>query len=163
MADLDCGIGHVSLLRMSPSVWRLARVRRGLTRGQASYCRIRSLPHYDIAFHFTKAHFTMYLVPIAWMYVVLMMTIAEALSSQGTVLGAFFTFVLYGLLPLSIVLYLMGTPTRRRARRAAQETEEAAANAAQAGTPAASGAAAIEPDSSSQAPGHALAPERKEP
>lgn len=106
----------------------------------------------------------MYLVPIAWMYVVLMMTIAEALSSQGTLLGAFFTFVLYGLLPLGIVLYLMGTPTRRRARRAAQAAEDAAANAAQAAsTPAPSDTEAAQPDSSSQAPGHALAPERKEP
>ena len=44
----------------------------------------------------------MYLVIIAWLYVVLMMALAEALSSQGSVLGAVFTFVLYGLLPLSI-------------------------------------------------------------
>jgi hypothetical protein len=56
----------------------------------------------------------MYLVAIAWMYVVLMMSLAEALSSQGTVLGAFITLVLYGLLPLSILLYIMGTPLRRR-------------------------------------------------
>lgn len=105
----------------------------------------------------------MYLVPIAWMYVVLMMTIAEAVSSQGTLLGAFFTFVLYGLLPLGIVLYLMGTPTRRRARLAAQAAEDAAANATQDGAPAPSGAATLQPDSSSQATSHPLAPERKEP
>lgn len=58
----------------------------------------------------------MYLVIIAWLYVVVMMAVAEALSSQGTVLGAVFTLVLYGLLPLSIVVYILGTPGRRRAR-----------------------------------------------
>jgi mannose/fructose/N-acetylgalactosamine-specific phosphotransferase system component IID len=60
----------------------------------------------------------MYLVIIAWLYVVVMMAVAEALSSQGTVLGAVFTLVLYGLLPLSIVVYILGTPGRKRARTA---------------------------------------------
>jgi hypothetical protein len=62
----------------------------------------------------------MHLVALAWFYVVLMMAVAEALSPQGTVLGAFFTFLLYGVLPLSIVLYVMGAPMRRRARARAQ-------------------------------------------
>ena len=59
----------------------------------------------------------MYLVAIAWLYVVLMMTAVEATSSQGSVLGALVTFLLYGVLPLSVVLYLMATPARRRRRR----------------------------------------------
>lgn len=62
----------------------------------------------------------MHIVPIAWMFVVILMTLAEATSTQGTLLGAFFTFLLYGLLPLSIVMYLLGTPARRRARRRAE-------------------------------------------
>ena len=62
----------------------------------------------------------MWIVALAWLYVVLMMAVAEALSTQGTVLGAVFTFLLYGLLPLSIVLYVMGTPHRRRAAREAE-------------------------------------------
>jgi len=96
----------------------------------------------------------MYLVAIAWMYVVLMMAVAEAVSPQGSVLGAFFTFLLYGLLPLSIVLYIMGTPGRRRALRAAEaETDAAAAAAALASAP---------PDGSSHAPGDPIAAERKE-
>ncbi len=90
----------------------------------------------------------MYLVAIAWMYVVLMMSLAEALSTQGTVLGALITFVLYGLLPLSLVLYVMGTPGRRRARQAAELL------AAPESTP---------PDGSGHAPGAAVATERKEP
>jgi len=61
----------------------------------------------------------MYLVAIGWLYVVLMMAVAEALSSQGSVLGAVITFVFYGVLPLLVVMYIMGTPARRRARLAA--------------------------------------------
>lgn len=66
----------------------------------------------------------MYLVAIAWMYVVLMMCLVEATSPQGTVLGAFFTFLLYGVGPLALVLYLIGTPARKRALRRQQATEE---------------------------------------
>lgn len=65
----------------------------------------------------------MYLVPIAWIYVTLMMALAEGTSSQGTVLGAIITFVLYGLLPMALVMYLLGTPARRRAQRARERAE----------------------------------------
>ena len=91
----------------------------------------------------------MYLVAIGWIYVVLMMSVAEATSTSGTLLGAAFTFLLYGVLPLSIVMYLLRTPGRRAARRAQ-----------------ASGhvdAAATDPDSGGHAPGDPVAPERKEP
>ena len=66
----------------------------------------------------------MYLIAIAWIYVVLMMSVAEASSSQGTVLGAVITFIMYGVLPLSILMYIMGTPGRKRARRAAESAQE---------------------------------------
>ncbi len=101
----------------------------------------------------------MYVVIIAWGYVVLLMAVAEATSTQGTVLGAFFTFVLYGLLPLSIVMYLLGTPGRWRARKQA-EAAEAAAAAASAAT---AESAAADGDGGGPAPGAGLAPERKEP
>ena len=65
----------------------------------------------------------MHIVPIAWIFVVVLMSVAEATSTQGTVLGAFFTFVLYGLIPLAIVMYLLGTPSRRRARQRAEAAE----------------------------------------
>jgi hypothetical protein len=91
----------------------------------------------------------MYLIAIAWMYVVVMMAVAEALSTQGTVLGAVFTFVLYGLLPLALLLYILGTPGRRRALKAAEAAREAPPSAA--------------PDGSGHATGDAVAPERKEP
>lgn len=95
----------------------------------------------------------MFLVAIAWIYVVLMVAVVEATSPQGTVLGALFTLLLYGVLPLGIVLYLMSSPARKRLRR---EKEGVAA--------ADSGAAApLDPDGSSHAPGDAIASERKEP
>lgn len=72
----------------------------------------------------------MYLVPVAWLYVTLMMSIAEATNSNGTVLGAFITFALYGGLPVTLVVYLMRAPARRKAIRA----REAAAAAASAGS-----------------------------
>lgn len=65
----------------------------------------------------------MYLVAIAWLYVTLMMALAEATSPVGSVLGAVFTFLLYGVGPLSLVLYLMGTPMRRKARQAVEAAE----------------------------------------
>ena len=57
----------------------------------------------------------MYLVVIAWMYVVLMMSVAEATNTTGTILGALVTFVLYGLGPVALVVYLMGAPARNSA------------------------------------------------
>ena len=77
----------------------------------------------------------MYLIAIAWMYVVVMMTIAEAASPNGTLLGAFFTFLLYGVLPLSIVLYILGTPARKRRIKAQQEAERQAASTSAAQPP----------------------------
>lgn len=56
----------------------------------------------------------MYVVVIAWLFVVVMMAVVEALSSQGTVLGAVFTLLGYGVLPLSILVYILGTPLRKR-------------------------------------------------
>ena len=58
----------------------------------------------------------MYIVVIGWGYVALMMAAAEAGSRGGTLLGALITLMLYGVLPLSIVMYLGGAP-RRAARR----------------------------------------------
>ena len=56
----------------------------------------------------------MYLVVIAWIYVVVMMAVAEATSTQGTVLGAIVTFLLYGVAPVALVVYLMGSPFNHR-------------------------------------------------
>jgi hypothetical protein len=69
----------------------------------------------------------MHLVVIAWLYVVLMMAVAEATNTNGTVLGAVFTFLLYGLAPVALVVYLMGAPARRKAIRAREAAEREAA------------------------------------
>lgn len=63
----------------------------------------------------------MYLVAIAWIYVTLLMALTETTVTRGVV-----TFALYGAFPLSIVLYLLGTPARRRARRAREQGESTA-------------------------------------
>lgn len=92
----------------------------------------------------------MWIVAIAWMYVTLMMALAEATSPQGTVLGAIFTFLMYGLGPLALVLYLMGAPARRKALLQAErdaltrqrEQEAQAQVRAQAPPPASDGAQA---------------------
>lgn len=96
----------------------------------------------------------MYLVVIAWLYVALMMAVAEATHSAGTLLGAFFTFVLYGAVPVSLVIYLGGRPARRRAAKARQAAEREQQRAAASAAPDGGGEAAAE------AP---VAPVRKEP
>lgn len=100
----------------------------------------------------------MILVAIAWSYVVLMMALSEAMSPQGSVLGAMFTVLLYGVLPLSIVLYVMATPARRRARRERDARVDA-------GLPPASGAAgpsSVDPHRSRETAGAPVAAEREE-
>ena len=109
----------------------------------------------------------MYLIVIAWTYVTLMMAVAEATSPQGTVLGAVITFALYGLLPMGILVYILGTPSRKRKIKARDAAEQAAYDAEQAAARTREGAAAsAAPDAGSQAPaaaeGGAVAAVRKE-
>ena len=102
----------------------------------------------------------LYLVAITWLYVALMMAVAEAISSQGTVLGAVFTFLLYGLGPVALMMYLLGTPARRRARRQMElQAREEALAAAMTSPP----AAGSDPDGGGHAAGDAVPAERKEP
>lgn len=76
----------------------------------------------------------MYLVIIAWMYVVLMMSVAEATNTTGTLLGAIVTFFLYGVGPAGLVAYLMGTPARKRAIKKREADERLASEAAKTST-----------------------------
>jgi hypothetical protein len=100
----------------------------------------------------------MYLVVIAWAYVVLMVAVAEAASSNGTLLGAALTVLTWGVLPLTIVTYLMGTSARRRARKSAEAAEVAAASG-----PADLATLGPAPDRGDHAAGDTVAPERIEP
>ncbi len=72
----------------------------------------------------------MWIVAIAWMYIVTLMALAEGSNPQGTWLGASITFVLYGLAPLSLVMYLLRAPARRKAILAAERAQAAASQAA---------------------------------
>lgn len=93
----------------------------------------------------------MYIVPIAWLYVTVMMAVAEANSPSGTLLGAFITFLLYGAGPIALVMYVMGTPARRRAIKAREAAERAELPTSN------------QPDASGHAAADPVAPVRKEP
>jgi len=87
----------------------------------------------------------MLLIAIGWLYVALMMAVAEANHPNGTLLGAVFTFVFYGLAPVALVLYFGGRKSWRiaRERRDAQSSDE--------------------PDAGGEPPADAIPPVRKEP
>ena len=77
-----------------------------------------------------------------------MMAIAEAISPVGSILGAIVTFVLYGLLPMTVVGYILNSPARRRARLAREAKEQALS---------------LQPDASGEAAAASITPIRKEP
>ena len=54
----------------------------------------------------------MYVVAIAWLYVIIIMA-----ATEPSITGAVMTFIWYGLLPLALFLWLVGTPQRRRSMR----------------------------------------------
>ena len=89
----------------------------------------------------------MYIVPIGWLYVALMMAVAEATNTNGTVMGGIFTFLLYGLGPVSLVVYLMGAPARRKAIKRREAAEQALA---------------LQPDAGGHAPADPVAAVREE-
>ncbi len=88
----------------------------------------------------------MLIVVVGWAYVVVMMALAEATGAHGSLLGAFITLMLYGVLPLSLVLYIGGARLRWRARKRAAEPS-----------------ADVDPGRGSEPAGDAVAPVREEP
>lgn len=72
-----------------------------------------------------NAIFVMFIVAIGWMYVVLMMSITETTPIAGVM-----TFILYGLLPVALLLYISGGGKRKR-RRIAEAQRQAAAKEAE--------------------------------
>ncbi len=88
----------------------------------------------------------MYLLAIGWLYVALMMSIAEATNTNGSILGAIVTFTLYGLLPAALLMYILGTPQRKRRIKEREAALQASA----------------EPDAGGQAPADPVTPVRKE-
>jgi len=103
----------------------------------------------------------MYIIVIAWIYVTFMMSVAEATNTNGTLLGAIVTFILYGILPSALMVYLMGTPQRNKARKAKE-----AAQLTQKKTENSESALTVEPDASGHStgapPNSSIPPVRKE-
>ena len=87
----------------------------------------------------------MNLVVVGWLYVALMMAVAEANHPNGTVLGAVFTFLFYGVGPVALILWFGG----RKSWRIARERRDAAASG--------------EPDAGGEPPADPVPPVRKEP
>ena len=70
------------------------------------------------------------------------MVLAEAFGPGGSVLGALVTLLLYGALPLAVVLYIGGARARRRRARESGD---------------------VDPGRGGQATGETVAPVREEP
>lgn len=54
----------------------------------------------------------LYLIAIAWIYVVLMMSLAES-----SLIAGILTFIFYCIIPLGLVLYILSSPARKRQRK----------------------------------------------
>ncbi|QEA14169.1 hypothetical protein [Comamonas flocculans] len=95
----------------------------------------------------------MLLVLVAWLYVTVLMALAEATAPRGSLAGALATLVFYGLLPGALMGYFL--LRARRKRRSAD---------AQGAAPPPSG---LQPDTGGHAPaaaqGDGVAPVREEP
>ncbi|MDP2135205.1 MAG: hypothetical protein Q8J99_16510 [Sulfuritalea sp.] len=61
----------------------------------------------------------MYVIAIGWLYVTLLMAATETNITAGVL-----TFVLYGLAPLALLLWLLGTPQRRRQRLSREKLDD---------------------------------------
>jgi hypothetical protein len=71
----------------------------------------------------------MYIVAIAWLYVVVLMA-----ATQDSVLAGIGTLVFYGILPCAVVMYVIMAPTRARRKKALAAAElQAAAQAKSSG------------------------------
>lgn len=57
-----------------------------------------------------------YIIAIAWVYVVFLMSITESSLTAGIM-----TFLFYCVLPLSLFLYLLRTPQRKKSRQTASK------------------------------------------
>ena len=61
----------------------------------------------------------MYIIVVAWIYVIFLMSVTEKTAVAGIM-----TFLLYGLLPVSILIYLMRTGHRKRKRHAQEQQQK---------------------------------------
>ena len=61
----------------------------------------------------------MYIVAIAWLYVTILMA-----ATETSLVAGILSFVFYGLAPLALLLWLLGTPQRRRNKAQQIETRD---------------------------------------
>lgn len=64
----------------------------------------------------------MYIVAIAWLFVVLILSI-----SQNSILAGVLTLLFWGVIPLCLLLWIVGTPARRL-RKAREDAAQASEN-----------------------------------
>jgi hypothetical protein len=117
--------------------------------------------HAALQHQFSSTAMVAIVVAMGWLYVALMMAVAEANNSNGTLLGALVTFVLYGALPVALVVYVLMTPARKKAIRAREAATWAAQQAEQ--KAAAPQPSVLQPDGGGETPADPVAPVRKEP
>lgn len=82
-------------------------------------------------------NYRMYIIAIGWLYVTVLIA-----ANEASVVAGFISFVFYGLLPCSILLWMSGSKVRRQ-RRAYREAMQAKSG---------------QPDQTGHAPGNAVAP-----
>jgi biotin transporter BioY len=62
----------------------------------------------------------MYIIAIGWLWVVLLMAITES-----NIVAGILTFTFYGLLPCSLLMWLLATPARRKRLKEKTAADEA--------------------------------------
>ena len=96
-----------------------------------------------------------WIVALAWMYVATLMALAEATHPQGSWIGACLTFLMYGLGPVALSLYILRAPKRRQQRLARERQQLAGlapAPALQPATATATTTTTSDPDSAPHSP-----------
>ena len=94
----------------------------------------------------------MLVVSIGWLYVALMMAVAQATSADGSLTGALITFVFYGAAPVGLLVFLASSRARRRAARSRELRESAHGQTA----------SSSQPDACGEPTTDAIAPVREE-
>ena len=60
-----------------------------------------------------------YIVAIGWLYVAIMMAVTETSFLSGAI-----TLICYGIVPLALFLWIVGTPQRRRRAKSGDAADE---------------------------------------
>jgi hypothetical protein len=87
-----------------------------------SKCVCHKITCSHLIFQDFSTEFGMFLFAIGWLYVVMMVAVVEATSPHGSILGALLTLLFYGVVPVSIGIYIMGSSARRAKNNAPNQT-----------------------------------------